>query len=258
MRLKAAIIGIFAAGLFSSAPAFAQTTKERLLQLETALSELRASQPAATDAALKIAALETEVQALTGRVEELSFQLRQANQRLDAVSAALSTDAGVGPALSSAAGGAPTPLQPGDPIADQIAASATDVELPLDTEAAYQYASDFLLDGDYARAQKAFELFVSAFPNSARTPDAYLRLGEIYMATGAIAPAADTFLNHIRKYPNDPRSVEAHLKLGTAFARLNKTDEACKVFRALKAKFASASPAILQRADLEMQRAGCR
>lgn len=244
--------------------------QERMTRAEQSLS----GQSAAT---VRISQLEREIQVLTGRIEELTFQLNQANSRLDAISAALAGGQAFpgGPAYYSpgdAGGGAPavrsgpTDLTTGDAIGDQggggaagpVLAEVDDVALPLDPSAAFDYASRFLLQGDYARAKAAFELYLEAFPNHPRTPDAQFRLGEIHMAVGENAAAADAFIAHIRDYPNDPRSAEAYLKLGSAFARLDKPDEACTVFKTMKTKFPSASGPVAQRADLEMARIDCQ
>lgn len=257
-----------AAALSAMSPAHAQSTKDRLEALERSVADLAAAAPVATDASLKIGRLEQEVQLLTGRVEELTHQLEQANARLDAVSAALA--GGASPGFTGLDGG-PVPLgggapalQAGDPIADAIASSGaadidtSDVALPINPDAAFDYATGFLRSGDYARAEAAYLMFVQNFPNNARTADAQFRLGEIYLATNRNADAADAFIAHIRQYPNDPRTAEAHLKLGTAFGRLGQNDQACKVFKSVRTRFASAAPAVLQRTDVEMQKINCR
>lgn len=239
--------------LAAAAPAFAGT-KERVEALEAAVAGLRASQPAAIEANAKIDRLEAEVRSLTGRVEELTFQLEQARARLDSVSAAL-------------AGDAPQPLAgapagPNDLIANEISkaapASGGEVALPLDPEAAFAYASDFLLAGDYANAERAFKMFVETFPNHPRTADARFRLGEVYLANSKNTEAADAFIAFIRAYPQSARGAEAYLKLGTAFARLQKPDEACKVFKTLKSKYPNAAPAVLQRTNVEMGKISCK
>jgi len=240
-----------------AAPAYAGT-KERVEALEAAVARLSASQPAALEANAKIDRLETEVRSLTGRIEQLTFDLEQARARLDSVSAAL---AGEAPAPLASA-----PQGPKDLIANEIsrssapgaAAGAGDVQLPLDPEAAFSYASDFLLSGNYASAERAFQLYVEAFPNHPRTADARFRLGEVYLANNKNTEAADAFIAFIRAYPSSARGAEAYLKLGTAFSRLSKADEACKVFKTLKSKYPNAAPAVLQRADVEMGRINCR
>jgi tol-pal system protein YbgF len=254
-----------ALALIVVSPAAAQSTKERITALEQAVADLQSRAPSAADSALKISRLEAEIQELTGRVEDLSHQLDMANSRLEAVTAAL--QGGAAPVAGAQAQGGPVNLATGDPIADTIQRSGAaptpsgdeaEVALPADPVAAFDYASSFLMRGDYAGAQKAFELYVQAFPNHARTADAQFRLGEIYLATGANADAADAFIAHIKKYPNDPRAAEAYLKLGTAFSRMNQAGEACKVFKTMKTKYPNAPQAVLERANTEMARINCR
>ena len=262
--MRHAILAMFLSGALAlGAPsAGAESTKDRVEALEAAVADLQARAPAAGDATVRIGRLEQEIQRLTGELEQLTHELDQANARLNAVSAALAGGDPASGAAGSATGG-PTTLSGGDPIADKIAQSgaspgATDIALPLDPDLAFDYASSFLVSGDYTSARKAFELYVKAFPNHPRTAEAQFRLGEIYLATGANAEAADAFIAHIKKYPNDARAAEAYLKLGTAFSRLDQTGEACKVFKTMKAKYPNATPAVLQRADIEMQRIDCK
>ena len=276
--------GVFLAAL-AVAPASAgvrddvRDLQQRMTQAEQSLEGQRA-------ATLRIGELEREIQSLTGRIEQLTFQLDQANMRLDAISAALASG-GPAAATTGGAGGewiggewvpgdmaADVPVARSGPVdltaggagqaapAPAGAASAApapdDVTLPLDPAAAFDYASQFLLKGDYPRAKSAFGLYLQAFPNHTRTPDAQFRLGEIHMALSENAAAADAFIAHIRDYPNDPRAVEAYLKLGSAFARLEKPGEACTVFKTMKAKFPNAAGPVVQRADLEMARIDCQ
>jgi len=257
------------AALFVMGPAQAGT-KEDIRDLQQRLAAAEQALAAQSQATVRISQLERNIQELTGQIEELNYKLDLANQRLDSMSAALAGDGNYAAPGEFGAGGpsdGPVSLMPGagsgDPIGDQIAQSATepapdDVSLPLDPNAAFDYASSFLLAGDYARAKAAFGLYVEAFPNHPRTADAQFRLGEIHLALGENTAAADAFIAHIRNYPNDQRSAEAYLKLGTAFARLEKTKEACTVFKTMKAKHPNAPSPVLQRADLEMARIDCK
>lgn len=253
----------------AATPSFAGK-KEDIADLQQRVSRIEQSVNTGTSATVRIGELETEIRDLTGRLEEMSFQLQQANARIESMSAALAGTAPTGfgdPLGIDAPTNGPVSLVPGDPIADEIVRqsgdggaprSAGDVQLPLDPNAAFDYASQFLLNGDYQRAQSAFELYVGAFPNTTRTADAKFRLGEIYLALGDNASAADTFIGHIRAYPNDLRAAEAYLKLGTAFARMEKPTEACKVFKSMRTKFPDASRAVTDRAGMEMARINCQ
>lgn len=275
MSIKAKLSALGCAVLLAAVtgPALAGT-KDDIRDLQERMQTAEQAVKAQSATTVRIGELERQIQELTGRIEELSYQLDTANRRLDAISAAL---AGESPETAAAlaadpmrrSGGGPVDLSTGDPIADQITNSTPandsattvgggDIALPLDPNAAFDYASKFLLEGDYQRAKAAFQLYVEAFPNSGRTPDAQFRLGEIHLALGENAAAADVFINHIRSYPNDPRAAEAYLKLGTAFARLEKSKEACTVFKTMKTKFPNAPSAVSSRADIEMARINCQ
>lgn len=273
-RFMIAMIGTVSVAVISTSAS--ARTKDDIIDLQTRMDRAEQSISGQSAQLVRISELESQIQSLTGLVEELTYQLDITNQRLDAVTAALAGDTiGADAAAQGLAASAPGPssgpvdLTVGDPIADQIrndqpvpptgtVAGPNDIALPLNPDAAYDYASAFLLQGDYPRAKAAFELYVEAFPRHARTPDAQFRLGEINLALGENASAADVFIGHIKNYPNDPRAAEAYLKLGTAFARMENTDQACTVFQVMKTKYPNASTAVIQRADLEMARINCQ
>ena len=216
MNMPRAAIITGLAMMIIAAPARAGTKDDvrdlqaRMVRAEQALS----AQSAAT---VRINELEREIQQLTGRIEELTYQLDQQNRRLDAISAVLAGDetgafadglAAGGYAGPTSPAGGPVALGPSDPIADELAradvgsaatASTPRVELPLNPDAAYDYASSFLLSGDYPRAKAAFTLFGEAFPNHARAADAKFRLGEIHLALGENADAGAVFLGACAK-----------------------------------------------------------
>ena len=257
--LRALVLPLLLA-TFLTAPA-AAGTKDRIETLESAVAQLQAASPAALNSNAKIDRLEGEVRTLTGRIEELTHELEETRARLDSVSAALAGGSPMGETMGGPVTLTGAPPGGADPIANAISrADDEDVEvaLPLDPEAAYAYASEFLVSSDYARAERAFSMFLDSFPNHPRAVDARFRLGEVYLAASKNAEAADTFIAFIRAYPKSGRGAEAYLKLGTAFSRMNQSTEACKVFKTLKTKYPSAAPAVLQRTDVEMARIDCR
>lgn len=275
MSVRAGILGFIGAMVLTGTASAG--TKDDIRALQAQVAQLQQALAGQSQATVRISQLERQIQDLTGEVERLQYELDQANTRLDAVSAALAGDgsmtAGDGfSGLGASPSGGPVDLmarssEPSDPIADQITQQTRDpggetvgggdVSLPLDPNAAFDYASGFILSGDYQRAKAAFSLYLEAFPNHQRTPDAQFRLGEIHLALEENAAAADAFIAHIRNYPNNGRAAEAYLKLGTAFARLDKPTEACTVFKTMKSKHPNAPAAVVQRADLEMARIDC-
>ena len=231
------------------------------------------------DDVLRIAELEREMAELTGRIEELSFRLAGQQRQVETILAVLgeadAARAGVGAVPSGAedtddadlaadadAGededGAPVDLSGGEAATGrQATAGQSAVSLPDDPDEAYEVAYDALLAGDYARSEAAFEAYLDAFPDGVQAPEAEYLLGEIYLATESYTRAANTFLRHVQSYPDDPRAPEAYLKLGTSFARLDKPEEACRVFRVGRSKFPQMSAGVRARFDAEGRRAEC-
>ena len=279
-RFRSSLIVALCAGLFAVTALPANAGKKEdieALQIQVAELQRQLSALAANtgqtnaNATVQISQIQAENQRLTGELEALRNDMRQLTSRLDTMSRIIAGEnfSGLGPdGIDGVAGSGDGRFATGDPNALTQTGGASSstalppggetVNLPLDSDAAYEYASSLLLSGDYTRARIAFEMYVEAFPNARQTPDARFRLGEIYLATGANSDAAQAFINHIKLYPNDPRAPEAYLKLGTAFSRMEQTDQACNIFKQVRSKYPNASPIILQRTDVEMKRINCR
>jgi tol-pal system protein YbgF len=221
------------------------------------------------DAAVRLNQIEQALAELTGRVEELTYRLEQQQRVLDRLEGMRTPEFGE-PSnlpildddmnapfptdeLGSAQGG------PTDLIGDggMPARSGPVVTLPDTPDAAYNLAYDSVLAADYPRAEAALEQFIEKFPDAEQVPEAKYLLGEVYLATGANGDAARVFLDHVSTYRDDRRSPEAYLKLGVAFSRLERTDEACKVFNAGEAKFTDMSERLKRRYESEKGAAGC-
>lgn len=273
-------------------------TDERLARLEVALRDLqgavyavegqRAAKPVrgvptsvpgaltvsaatASDTALRLDAIEQALAELTGRVESLAFRLERlapagadfgGASTLPAIPGTANTydpatddPTAVDPSLTLPPAGAAT-AGPTSLVTAPAAASV--LALPDDPDAAYAQAYNSVLAADYPAAESALEAFVEKFPDAAQTPEAKYLLGEVYLATGANGDAARVLLDHVSTYKNDPRSPEAYLKLGVAFARLDRREEACRVFKAGEQKFPDLSDRLKRRYADEKAAAGCR
>jgi tol-pal system protein YbgF len=237
------------------------------------------------DMTVRVSQLERELQSLTGRIEQVAYQIDQNSRRLDTITAALSTgmpsasaelsadeensfnaqydrmttDSGLSPATEGPTDLSGTGAFSGKVEEPSVAMASIDCSgaIPTDANGTYDYAFDALLNGDYLTAECAFQMFMDTYPSDPRAPDAQFRLGEIYLATGANVDAAKAFLNHIKTWPNDARAPESYLKLGTAYSRLDKRQEACKVFDVMRAKFPNLSSSVRQRLAAERGAAGC-
>ena len=120
----ASIMGAGAAALLITTtaltPAMAASTKDRVRTLEAQVADLQARLSGEAPS-VRVGQLERQVQELTGKVEQLSFQLNQANQRLTAISGVLANDPAAAAALQAAGASAltgPVSLAPGGGPAD--------------------------------------------------------------------------------------------------------------------------------------------
>ncbi|WP_306253064.1 tol-pal system protein YbgF [Parvularcula sp. IMCC14364] len=307
--------------LTMAGPAFAQygndrDTADRISRLESAIQDLQgvvysveqtayaspdsiyqdytADNSYTGNMSTRVGQLERELQNLTGRIEQVAYQIEQNSRRLDTLTAALSSpgasapvsnplggevygevyddntyslndqyrDQSTGRADSGISGG-PTDLSTtgavsGAPSAESSARASACAGFPVgDANSTYDQAFDSLLNGDYGQAECKFQAFLDTYPEDPRAPDAQFRLGEIFLATGANLDAARAFLNHVRTWPGDARAPESYLKLGTAYSRLGKTEEACRIFDVTSSKYPNAAPAIRQRLAVERGSAGC-
>ncbi|MEM9898380.1 MAG: tetratricopeptide repeat protein [Pseudomonadota bacterium] len=276
--LKSALWFCVAATFISVSAAHAKpSTKERVEALEQQVAELTSAAEAARAEATRGDQLEQQVRVLTGQVEELRYELDRANARIYSLSTALSGETPLdGGAIPGGTGFADSPSSGPVMLTDGGFAGASnggednvgiggavaagidnDVQLPLDPDAAFEYANGFLFDQNYAKAASAFSLFVSAFGTHPRAADAQYRLGEALLAQDRFTESADAFVVYIKTYPDESRIPEAYLKLSASFAGLGETGEACKVLQAARAKYADGDPRYLQRADAALDRTGC-
>ncbi|MCI4662569.1 MAG: tol-pal system protein YbgF [Neomegalonema sp.] len=143
------------------------------------------------------------------------------------------------------------------PIYDSPAQGATP-SAALGEEAAFRDALDTLRNGNIEGAQAKFQSYVTAFPGSKQTGDAYYWLGETHYVRGRYDQAATSFLTSFRDHPKALRAPDSLLKLGITMAQLGKPQEACLTFGQLGKRFPDASSSVKRRTQVEAQRAGCQ
>lgn len=184
---------------------------------------------AAGDTAVRIGALESEVQSLTGQIEELNYRL---NQHQEQMRRFIELEfPGYASALEGGQGDySPANAVVGGPV-DLVGGNGMDDGGFDSPDSAFRAGRAALLEARYAEAELAFVSLIEDYPNDVLASDASFYLGETYLAQGDLGAAARTYLEFIRTYPQDDRAPEAHLKLGQAFARADKSNEACRVWQ---------------------------
>jgi tol-pal system protein YbgF len=293
------------ASVFAPVPAWAQDVSSQALeqrverlesdlailqrQVYTGAGGVKVPAPAAPVAALnnspppptvaagldeRISRLEDQVQALTGRIEEIGHNADTVKALLDKLSkdvdfrltalekggAAPAGPNGSGAPVASSPGNAPAAGPAGSeaPPAPATLVPGSGQVLPVGTpQQQYDYARALLIQQDYANAEKAFAAFLNVHPDDALAGSAQFWLGETYYVRGNFDQAAKAFAEGFQRYPKSAKAPDTLLKLGMSLTQLNRKKDACGIYSALDQRYPNASATIKQAAQRERQRAGC-
>jgi TolA-binding protein len=226
---------------------------------------LPASSPMA-DLTQRVAALEGQVQTLTGQVEQNQYRIRQFEDAFNAYKR--TTDARIKALEDNAASVAAVPAAPLDqPVVDAPpprsnprppatapatiatttpkpaaatgprAAQVAAVERPSTGDGAedgYLYGYRLWQAKLYPEARKALEEVVAKYPKHRRASFAQNLLGRAYLDAGAPSLAAVAFYENYKKNPAGERAPDSLYYLAQALVQLKKpSSEICKVYTEL-------------------------
>ncbi|MGR3501725.1 tetratricopeptide repeat protein [Pseudaestuariivita sp.] len=177
----------------------------------------------------RVAAIEAEIQRLTGRTEELEFRLRRViedgtNRIGDLEFRLVELEGGDVSQLgetSTLGGGS---AEPSSPVASQ---PVSDTQLAVGEQGDFEAAQEALDTGDYTQAATRFAAFREAYPGSPFEAEALIGLGRALDAQGDTRSAARAYLDSYSSYPQSPFAAEALFRVGEALGRLGKVQEAC-------------------------------
>lgn len=226
------------------------------------------------DLTVKLSALETQMRALTGRLEEVEYAGKKNARAIDALRQELDLRLGAGapsnqppvnaPLLSGS--GTVGQASQGDvlpPVAEAVpspapVASPGAVKLP-DGEAAarYNYAFEFVRQDDLESARTAMTLFLEAHPSDDLTPNAVFWLGRIHLREGRDGLAAQQFLKLIDSYPGHEKRADALVDLAEVLIRIDSAADACDALAEFDGLSATASPRLKSRALRLSETANC-
>ncbi|MEZ5460611.1 tol-pal system protein YbgF [Dokdonella sp.] len=246
------------------APAQAQqrlSLSERVERLEQQVSGNGSS--GSIDLVNQIQALQSQVQVLQGQVEELRHELGQAQQRskdqyidldsrigrieggaaatsatpepgsmnqdLQDIELGTTSQANTGSLtatdmqlLPPAETSTSAPLELGEPATQELPAAAD----PEAEKRAYDEAFSALKDGRYAESARRFQAFITDYPDTDLTGNAYYWLGESYYVTQNYQVALDTFATLLARFPQNQKAPDALLKTGYCQYELKQWDAA--------------------------------
>ena len=220
----------------------------------------------------RIAALETQIQALTAQVEQMSDQLR-ALQGGAAPRGQLGPGPRTAPPPAPAAGGFGTTrvIPPNDPIAsiidgdNQRTAAAPPRGGPPVAGAAssavsrqqYETAYRSLLQQDYSNAESGFGEFLRRYPNDELVPSAQFWLGETHFVRGQWDSAAAAFLKVAQSHPQSDKAPDSLAKFAMSMERKGNRAAACRALQELNARYPNPPAHVKTWEAAERRRAGC-
>lgn len=216
----------------------------------------------------RVAAIESEVQRLTQKTEQLEFRIesvvRDGTNRIGDLEfrlCELQADCDIGTlepgellggeALSTGSGSSTSVIPDADPPGN----TADGVELAIGEQADFDAARAQLEAGAYQDAAEQFARFQTNYPGSPLGAEAGLRQGQALEALGDLPGAARIYLDTFSAEPKGPMAAEALYLVGRSLGRLGKTQEACVTLSEVPLRFPNATAAA--DAQSAQQQLGC-
>jgi tol-pal system protein YbgF len=164
----------------------------------------------------------------------------------------------------SAAPAAPQPAPRAAPKVGGVApegvaaSAATDVTLPKGTpKQQYDYATAFMRQQDWARAEAALRQFLKANPSDPLAANAQYWLGESLYARGDYQQAAVEFMNGYRNYRTSAKGPDNLLKLGMSLENMRQIPGACTAFGSIAKEYPNADDKVRKDAQAERNKLKC-
>lgn len=256
--------------------AFPALAQEDMAPVETGSAfsppPLMEAEPAVSNPAqleVKLGGIEDELRRLRGKNEENEFQIKKLSETIEKMQRDIDmrfSDLGASPvkhepavkSTPSADKAKPEPAETtaGDGILRPPAAgNKSEFATPRDL---YNYAFRLLNQTKYEEAAKAFDDFTRQYPKDPLVGNAYYWQGETYYIRRDYVAAADNFRQGFEALPSGPKAPDNLLKLAMSLDALNRGKEACVVLQQITSKFKKGSTSIVDKAEAEQKRIGCR
>lgn len=239
-----AACGLLLGCIFLATPVAAQSTRERLTNLEATVQRLERllenNQAIQTDLLRRITELQEQNQTLRNDIDQLQFASDQGADRqrqlyldLDSRLQALEARGGAVAATGTAA-----------------AAEGSSEPVLSDSEA-YQAAFDQLKAGRYQEAQESFAAFLADYPASELRGNAQYWLAETHYVTQDFSTALGKFQTVIAEYPTTRKIPDAWLKVGFCNYELQRWDDARQALNIVVARYGESTAARLAEQRLQ-------
>ena len=226
------------------------------------------------DLVTRVQALERELRALRGEVEQQDYTLNQLRDqqkqqyldlegRLNGIEqnggslgpggGALSSSNNSGNLRDLSITGEPQAAVSSEPDTPSQA-DATQEPVGGDAvneQAAYESAFELLKAGRYADASQVLSQFLQDYPDGQLAPNARYWLAESYYVSSQLEPSLQEFDRFVREYPTNEKLAQALLKIGYIYDRMGITEDARNALSEVATRFPDSAAARLAKKRLE-------
>jgi len=211
----------------------------------------------------RVNAIESEVQRLTAKTEELQFRIdRVVSDGTNRVGdlefrlCELEPDCDIANLEpGSTLGGVEPVTSGGGAVAAPDGGSGDGPQLAVGERDDFERARAALEAGEYEAAAEQFAAFQQAYPGGPLSGQAGILRGEALDGAGRKSDAARAYLETFSAAPDGAEAPEALFRLGRSLGQLGQTDEACVTLGQVAARYPGA--AAVAEAQAEMTRLGC-
>ena len=209
----------------------------------------------------RMAVIESELQRLTSKTEELEFRVNRivedgTNRIGDLEFRLVELEGGDISTLgetSTLGGDLPAGTVTGDrqaavvapPASGTVTSGTPGVQLAVGEEDDFKRAQAALEEGRYREAAQQFAQFSTSYPGSPLAAGAELGRGDALEALGDTREAARAYLSSFSTAPEGPVAADALYRLGRSLGELGQTTEACVTLNEVGIRFPG-NPAVSQ------------
>ena len=208
--------------------------------------------------------LESQLQNLTGQIEEQGYQLRQLEEKINGLSssATQSDDNSTGRTSQTYS----SDINGNSDAATSVVPQSNENQYQLGTlseqeantpAALYDKAFAYLQSNDYSAAQTTFEDFLATYPDHSLAANAQYWLGETYYAREDYTQSARIFAQSYQKYPDGQKAPDTLLKLAMSLGNQGMENEACLTLSELEKQFPNGPSAVISKAEEESRTYNC-
>ena len=199
------------------------TLQGQLRELNTTLAQVQSNQ---AELANKLDELSQYLSVSNENLAQSSGQISGLSAKLDDITASLQT--------SKAAAGEDVP-------------QAVNAVLPSDL---FAEAKNLFDKGSYEPAATGFKLYTTKYPDSENVEQAYLYMGDAYIAAGQTKKGAIAYATLLQNFPKSKLTATARFKYALSIVPLGKTDEARRYLSSIVAEFPKSPEATQAKAEL--------